>query len=380
MEWVEVRGSTVEVATQGALEDLGLSSPDEAVIEVLEEPAKGFLGMGSKEALVRVTRKPKEKRQRRRKRGSGGGQQRNDSRQGGKDSRGGNRTQQSGKSGRERTQRKPSDAETGSSRGGGGGSRQNQSRKSQQAKERTMEESTAPEVEIDAEGQAAVVAEFLNGLLDSFGLEGDVATSVEDDLILADVTGEQTEALIGPKGSIMQSVGELTRTVVQRKTHRRARLRLDVGGYQERRREALRIYTARLAEQVLDDGGEIMLEPMNPADRKTVHDAVVDIEGVSSFSEGEEPNRSVVIALAPGVEPRSQAAESSDDSGGSDEENATDVTEVGDTGRDAEESAEEEKSADSETGEDTTDVTEASDEGTEAEESADAGNGDSDDA
>jgi spoIIIJ-associated protein len=176
-----------------------------------------------------------------------------------------------------------------------------------------MEEPTTPEVEIDAEGQAAVVAEFLEGLLSSFGLEGDVTTSVEEDLIIADVAGEQTEALIGPKGSIMQSVGELTRTVVQRKTHRRARLRLDVGGYQERRREALRIYTARLAEQVLDDGGEIMLEPMNPADRKTVHDAVVDIEGVSSFSEGEEPNRSVVIALAPGVEPRGTTEESTED-------------------------------------------------------------------
>ena len=175
-----------------------------------------------------------------------------------------------------------------------------------------MDDATTPEVEIDAEGQAAVVAEFLNGLLDSFGLEGTVETQVEDDVILADVTGEQTEALIGPKGSIMQSVGELTRTVVQRKTHRRARLRLDVGGYQERRREALRIYTGRLAEQVLDDGGEIMLEPMNPADRKTVHDAVVDIEGVRSFSEGEEPNRSVVIALAPGVEPRSTSEAGSD--------------------------------------------------------------------
>ncbi len=188
-----------------------------------------------------------------------------------------------------------------------------------------MDESTTPEVEIDAEGQAAVVAEFLNGLLDSFGLEGDVTTSVEDELIIADVAGEQTEALIGPKGSVMQSVGELTRTVVQRKTHRRARLRLDVGGYQERRREALRIYTTRLAEQVLTDGGEVMLEPMNPADRKTVHDAVVDIDGVSSFSEGEEPQRSVVIALAPGVEPRASepASESPDDTGGPDNNDGT---------------------------------------------------------
>lgn len=313
MEWVEVRGSTVDVAVEAALSELGLSTREEADIEVVEEPAKGFLGMGSRDALVRVTRKPKqEKRQRRRKRGggnnrsgqkprqqSGGGQrdaERQPSRSGKPGSSGAssNRTRESGKSGRERTQRK-TDGKQGAAR--------------------MEDEATA---EVSAEGQAEVVADFLNGLLDSFGLEGTVTTDVEDDVILADVSGEQTEALIGPKGSIMQSVGELTRTVVQRKTHRRARLRLDIGGYQERRREALRIYTARLAEQVLDDGGEIMLEPMNPADRKTVHDAVVEIDGVRSFSEGEEPNRSVVIALAPGVEPRASGAGDREDEAGDD--------------------------------------------------------------
>jgi spoIIIJ-associated protein len=337
VEWVEVRGNSVEVAVEAALKELGLSSREEANIEIVEEPSRGFLGMGSREALVRVSPKPKtEKRPRRRKRGNGGdrGDARSDNRgdrkpSGGKERSGGNRQQGGGRGGnrsgqrsgqgggRERTQSKSGGrkSETSGSRGEGRAPRQEQ--RKPQAKERTMDEATTPEVEIDAEGQAAVVAEFLNGLLDSFGLEGDVSTSVDDELIIADVAGEQTEALIGPKGSIMQSVGELTRTVVQRKTHRRARLRLDVGGYQGRRREALRIYTGRLAEQVLDDGGEIMLEPMNPADRKTVHDAVVDIEGVSSFSEGEEPNRSVVIALAPGVEPRSaagsEAAEESDE-------------------------------------------------------------------
>jgi spoIIIJ-associated protein len=206
-----------------------------------------------------------------------------------------------------------------------------------------MEDSTTPEAEVDAEGQAAVVAEFLEGLLASFGLEGNVTTRVEDDLIMADVAGEQTEALIGQKGAIMQSVGELARTVVQRKTHRRARLRLDIGGYQERRREALRIYTARLAEQVLDDGYEIMLEAMNPADRKTVHDAVVDIDGVSSFSEGEEPNRSVVIALAPGVEPRAagKSADSSEEGASGDDASGDDASGDDASGDDTETGADE---------------------------------------
>ena len=147
------------------------------------------------------------------------------------------------------------------------------------------------------EEQAEVVREFLVGLLDAFGLEGTVTASAdEDDIIHANVSGEQTEALVGPKGSIMQSVHELARTVVQRQTHENVRLRLDIAGYGERRREALAIYAGRLAEQVREDGAEVMLEPMNPADRKVIHDAVQALDGVRSYSEGEEPRRSVVIS------------------------------------------------------------------------------------
>ena len=84
--------------------------------------------------------------------------------------------------------------------------------------------------------------------------------------------------------------------MVHRHSQAGARLRLDIAGYAERRREALRIYARRLAEKVVAEGGEIMLEPMNPADRKVVHDTVAEIDGVRSFSEGEDPERSVVIA------------------------------------------------------------------------------------
>jgi spoIIIJ-associated protein len=135
-------------------------------------------------------------------------------------------------------------------------------------------------------------------LVDAFGFEGSVTVRVEEDVILASIDGSETEALVGDKGSVMQSILELTRTVVQRKTQEGARIRVDIAGYGERRREALQIYARRLAEKVLDEGGEIMLEPMNPADRKVVHDAIAEIEGVRTFSEGEEPQRSVVIGPA----------------------------------------------------------------------------------
>ena len=150
--------------------------------------------------------------------------------------------------------------------------------------------------QVVGEEQAAVVKDFLSGLLKEFGLEGKVDTRFDGRILHANVVGDQTEALIGPKASVMQAVHELTKTVVQRKTARNCRLRLDVAGYGQKRRRALAIYAGQLAEQVLDEGGEIMLEPMNAADRKVVHDAVAGVDGVRSYSEGAEPRRSVVIS------------------------------------------------------------------------------------
>ena len=149
---------------------------------------------------------------------------------------------------------------------------------------------------VDINEQADVIERFLAGLLDAFGLEGSVDVRVEDEVVFADIGGEQTEALIGPKATILQAMHELTKTVVQRKTMSGVRLRLDVGGYAETRRRALAIYAERLAKQVIEENAEIMLEPMNPADRKTVHDAVGAIDGVRTYSEGEDPRRSVVLA------------------------------------------------------------------------------------
>ena len=321
MEWVGVRGRSVDEAVTKALEELSIDSREDAKIEVIEEPSKGFLGVGVKAAVVRVSKVPKSRGRGRGRQGRGGkGESHRRQGKGERDDRherGGDRgaRQSESRSKADRSKGDRSAAGGPKSRGGGNRKEKNGDRsrpqQAKRAKERTMEEAVDDEVAVEA--QAEVVGEFLEGLVASFGLEGTVATRVEDELIIADLTGEQTEALVGPKGAIMQSVGELVRTVVQRKTHRRARLRLDIGGYLERRREALTIYASRLGQQVLDEGGELMLEPMNPADRKVVHDAVAEIEGVRSFSEGEEPRRSVVISLAPGVEPRGGDDFSDDD-------------------------------------------------------------------
>lgn len=149
---------------------------------------------------------------------------------------------------------------------------------------------------MDIEEQIPVVKEFLGGLVDAFGLEGAVTVVAEDDIIVADVRGTQTEAMVGARGSVIEAIHELTKTVLHRRTQSSGRLRLDIAGYAERRRQALTIYAGQLIDQVSSEGGEVMLEPMSAADRKVIHDAVAERPGVRSYSEGEAPQRYVVIA------------------------------------------------------------------------------------
>ena len=156
------------------------------------------------------------------------------------------------------------------------------------------------EAEFSRAEQEKVAVDFLEGLVKVIGMEADVSLSpeeAEDGAIELDVDGSELGLLVGPKGSTLNAVQELTRTVVQRESGgaRTERLRVDVAGYRERRTAALQNFAREIAEDVLESGTEKLLEPMGPADRKVVHDAVNDIDGVETGSEGEEPRRRVVI-------------------------------------------------------------------------------------
>ena len=294
VEWVEVKGISVEVAVKAALEELGIEDESRAEVKVLQEPQRGFLGIGRQDAIVRV--KPGRRRKRSR-----------------KGSRSAKRKRPPGQSTPKKKhppQKKSGGKPTPKAKKPAGGREQSKARGGRRSGparkaggdrvvEREVETVVGDErtAQVVGEEQAAVVKDFLSGLLKEFGLEGQVETRFEGRILVANVIGDQTEALIGPKASVMQAVHELTKTVVQRRTARNCRLRLDIAGYGERRRRALAIYAGQLAEQVLGEGGEIMLEPMNAADRKVVHDAVAGVDGVRSYSEGVEPRRSVVISL-----------------------------------------------------------------------------------
>lgn len=153
--------------------------------------------------------------------------------------------------------------------------------------------------DIDVDAQAEKAERFMTELIGTMGLAGKITTRVEDGTILVAVEGEGLGLLVGPRGSTLQAVEELTRAVVQHGlTGRSARLRVDIGGYKERRREALAAFATQVADEVRESGRERALEPMSPPDRKVVHDTVAELDGVDTTSEGEEPRRRVVIRPA----------------------------------------------------------------------------------
>jgi spoIIIJ-associated protein len=142
---------------------------------------------------------------------------------------------------------------------------------------------------------AAVGEEFVTGLIGAMNLEAEVTSRVEEDTAYVDVIGEDLGVLIGRRGQTLDAVQELTRTAVQRRVRARVRLVVDVEGYRQRRRQSLAEYAKSMARRAKERGTEIELEPMNAYERKIVHDAVAEVEGATSFSEGEEPYRKVVV-------------------------------------------------------------------------------------
>jgi spoIIIJ-associated protein len=319
MEWIEVTGRTVEDAKELALDRLGVVE-DELEFEVLDEPRSGFLGrIGRTEARIRARVKPlsREKPNDRRRRRS---RPRN-----GRSDRAGGGGGQTTATRAARDERNDDDAEVTSSRptgsgsanrsqrrrgrGGGGGanrtagtsaatSRANEQREATDVEDVDLEEANV-ENQVPVEEQAATAAKFTVGLVDAFGVSARVQTDIRDDAVHVDIEGDGLGLLVGPHGATLNALEEIVRTVVQRAAGgHSARVHVDVGGYRQRRRDALAEFARVKAEQVKTEGVELALEPMGSADRKVVHDTIAEIDGVVTISQGEDPRRRVVIRPA----------------------------------------------------------------------------------
>ena len=214
---IERSAASVEEAIEAGLEALGVSE-QEVVVQIIQEPRAGFLGLRAQEAVVRMRLK------------------------------------------------------------------------------RIEEEQSVEELE----DQADIVVEFLDGLLERMGIEGTVETNYFEKTMYVDVLGPEEDdddmaLLIGRHGQTLEGLQELVRVAVGQKTGERCRVIVDVEDYKKRRRSRLAARAKSLAKKVERTGREEALEPMNPYERKIVHDAAATVSGVATESSGEEPQRHVVI-------------------------------------------------------------------------------------
>ena len=288
MEWVETTGKAIEDAVAAALDLLGVDE-SELEYEVLEEPKAGLFGRTKREARIRARIKPaiprsKDNRRRRPR--------------------------------RERSVKTSARNETVSSTNGDAAEtaekvaevrepaaprQQRRPRPSRVEGEEVQHEDGEKRTPVPVVDQAGRAQTFLAGLMKEFGVPGQVEVkSIEEDNVSVAVTGEANFGLlIGPKGFVMSSVQELTRAAVQNTYgHANARVFVDVGGFREQRRVSLERFSARVAEEVIKSGESRVLEPMNAADRKVVHDTMAGIAGVMTRSEGTEPRRYVIVSPA----------------------------------------------------------------------------------
>jgi spoIIIJ-associated protein len=257
MEWVETTGKTIEEAKDLALDQLGVDEAD-AEFEVLDEPKPGLFGRVRGEARVRgrvrpTAPPPKQERRDRKRRTTGA-----------------------------------ASAEAGANPG-------SDAVPTAPATPRPVEADSTEATESGSVADEAVA--FVTGLAAAFGVSGTVrVTTGADGGAEVHLDGDQLGLLIGPRGQTLQVVQDLTRLVVQRRVPAsRQRLRIDIGAYRQKRSEALARFARQVAQQVVSSGEPRAMEPMNSADRKVVHDALGDIEGIMTLSEGEDPFRRVVV-------------------------------------------------------------------------------------
>lgn len=140
-----------------------------------------------------------------------------------------------------------------------------------------------------------VAGDYLERLLDILDVDGDIDLDVEGDRASVAIVGGNLSTLIGPDGATLEALQELTRLAVAQDTGVRSRLMLDIGGFRAKRRSDLTALAGEAARRVAESRQPERMSPMNPFERKVVHDVIAGVSGVHSESEGEEPNRRVVV-------------------------------------------------------------------------------------
>lgn len=249
---IEQHGATVEEAIQTALAELGVTE-QQASVEIVKEAKAGFLGVGGQGAVVIV------------------------------------RTDEPAQEEEDEDDQDGGDEGAADPPGGSPSSPVRSAPMSRVIAEGDLEE---------LEEQADAAADFLEELLARMGIDAIAEPGEHSGHMYVDIVDgpdDDMALLIGRHGQTLDAIQELTRMVVSRRLDTRVRVIVDVQDYRKRREERLVENAVQQAERVLESGREAELDPMNPFERKLVHDALADLAGVETSSRGEEPNRFVVI-------------------------------------------------------------------------------------
>jgi spoIIIJ-associated protein len=140
------------------------------------------------------------------------------------------------------------------------------------------------------------VRAILERVVEELDLDAKVEVDEVDEEIVGRIEGEEVGLVIGRRGQTIDAVQLLCYRAAFRGRQDRKRVVIDAAGYRERRREAVERHADRAAERSLKTGKEIELEPMSPTERRVVHQHLKDRAGIETFSEGEEPERCVIVA------------------------------------------------------------------------------------
>ena len=313
MEWVETIGKSIAEAKEKALDQLGVHEED-ADFEILEEPKQGLFGRVRGEARVRARVRPTQARQKvdRRDRKRADKSEKADK---------ADQTATTSATGDDepatRAPRAPRAAATKASKapaakaspktprernaGANVGANDNDNARNNDkpSKHNDNARNNDKEQLVDAHQVGEEAVRFMTELVSAFGLTGTAELMEDGDDLEVRVHGQELGLLVGPRGTTLQAVQDLARVAAQRRLgDHDTRLRVDVGGYRERRRVALGAFATQMASEVTTSGVARVLEPMSSADRKIIHDTLSGVDGIATRSEGDDPNRRVIIAPA----------------------------------------------------------------------------------
>ena len=234
----EFVGRTVDEATETALEELGLER-DDVYLEILEEPQKSFLGLGGKEARIRVELIGE--------------------------------WEVLGKS-REESLESPEGVDI-----------------------ESEDEHDVAVADGDLISGTPKPVKMVKDILQIFDIEAVVEAKDREDSIVVDVWGEDVAVLIGKGGNTLDAIQYLVNICCRRTGIAGKRIIVDIEGYRKRRKARLEKDAEQFANRVIDQNKSFELPPMTPSERKTVHMVLSDVKGVRTESEGEDPHRRVVI-------------------------------------------------------------------------------------